>query len=159
CEVPFTSVTGNIQVSTLGGNDQLTLDLSGGNFFPPGGVNYAGGDPTTAPGDKLIITGGTQGTVTYNYTNAHDGSVVMSGVGTVPYTGLEPISNSGTATDVTFNLPSGVANTATLSDLGSGNSRLSSGGTFEQTDFANPTGSVTINGGALADSISVNALA
>ena len=52
-----------------------------------------------------MITGGSQGTVTYNYANAHDGCVVMSNFGTVTYTGLEPIINSGNATDVIFNLP------------------------------------------------------
>jgi CSLREA domain-containing protein len=158
CDVPLSSITGSMQVNSSAGSDTLTLDLGSGNFFPPGGITFNGGDPTTSPGDKLIITGGVQGTVTYNYTNAHDGSVVMQNFGTVTYTGLEPISNSGTATDLVFNLPSAV-NVATLSDLGSGNSRLGSTGTFEQTDFTNPSGSVTINGGSLNDSISVGALA
>jgi len=51
-----------------------------------------------------------------------------------------------------------VANSATLSDLGGGSSRLS-GATFEQTDFANPSGSLTINGGDLDDVFNVGALA
>jgi CSLREA domain-containing protein len=160
CDVPFSSIsiTGNIQVNTLGGNDSLTLALGGGNFFPAGGVIYNGGDPTTGPGDELFISGNNQGTVTYNYTNASDGNIVMSNFGKVTYTGLEPISNSGTATDVIFNLPT-AANVATLSDLSLGSSRLASTGTFELTDFVNPSGSVTINGGADNDSISVGALA
>jgi hypothetical protein len=158
CEVPVSSITGNIQVNGMGGNDTLTLSLAGGDFIPAGGLIYNGGSQTSTPGDKLVITGGNQGNVTYNYTNANDGSVVMQNFGTVTYTGLEPISNSGTATNVVFNLPT-AANVATLSDLGSGNSRLASTGTFEQTDFANPSGSVTINGSVLNDSISVGALA
>ena len=81
----------------------------------------------------------------------------MQNFGTVTYTGLEPISNSGAATHVIFNLPTG-GNVATLSGLGGGNSRLASTGTFELTDFANPSGSVTINGGADNDSINVGAL-
>ena len=74
------------------------------------------------PGDKLVITGGDQGTVTYNYssTSSHDGSVQMSNYGTVNYTGLEPIVNSGAATDVIFNFPPG-PDTITLGD--DGNSR------------------------------------
>jgi autotransporter-associated beta strand protein len=158
-EVPLASITGNIQVSTLGGNDTLTLALAGGDFIPAGGLSYAGGAQTSAPGDKLVITGGSQGAVTYNYANANDGNVVMSAFGTVTYTGLEPITNSGSAADVVFNLPAGTSSVATLSDLGGGSSRLASGGTFEQTDFANPTGSVTITGGSLNDFIGVNALA
>jgi len=77
-DVPLASISGQIQVNTLGGNDTLTLNLAGGNFFPAGGIAYAGGTQTSTPGDKLVITGGSQGTVTYNYTNANDGSVVMS---------------------------------------------------------------------------------
>ena len=106
-EVPFGSISGNIQVNTLGGNDVLTLNFSGGNMLPASGLSYTGGTQTAPPGDRLAIVGGSQGTVTYNYTNANDGSIAMSNLGTVSYTGLEPISNSGTATDVIFNLPAG----------------------------------------------------
>lgn len=159
-EVPFASISGgNIQVNTLGGNDLLTLNFAGGNILPTGGLSYAGGTQTSTPGDKLAITGGTQGTVTYNYTNPNDGSIVMSGYGTVSYTGLEPITNSGTAADVIFNLPAG-PNAATLADDGTGGNTLSrlSGATFEATTFANPTGSVTINRGNAADTIAINAM-
>jgi hypothetical protein len=77
------------------------------------------------------------------------------------YTGLEPIINSGTATDVIFNLPA-AASVATLGDdgtSGNGMSRLSSApATVELTDFANPTGSLTINRGNAGDALKVNAL-
>ncbi|MDX6443283.1 MAG: hypothetical protein QOH71_357 [Blastocatellia bacterium] len=158
CEIAVDDVTGNIQVNTLDGSDTLTLDFSGGNFMPHG-LNFDGGDPTTGPGDKLKIVGGSQGTVTYNYTTANSGSVAMSAFGTVTYTGLEPISNSGTATDVIFNLPS-TGNAATLADdgtVGNGMSRLSAA-TFETTDFSNPSGSLTINRGSSGDTLVVNAL-
>ena len=46
-------------------------------------------------GQRARILGGAQGTVTYNYTNATDGSIVMSAFGTVTYTGLAPITNTG----------------------------------------------------------------
>jgi CSLREA domain-containing protein len=160
CEVPLASIlTGSIQVNALAGSDSLTLALANGNFFPPGGVVYSGGDPTTGPGDKLFITGGSQGTVTYHYTNAHDGTVAMSTFGTVSYTGLEPISNTGTATNIIFELPPG-PNAATLADDGIvGNTMLRlSGTTFETTEFANPTASLAIKRGNTADTIEVNAL-
>jgi hypothetical protein len=155
-DVPFASLT-SIQVNTLGGNDALTLALAGGNVIPSGGLAYAGGAQTTS--DKLSITGGTQGNVTYNYTNANDGSVVMQNFGTVSYTGLEPISNSGTASNIIFNLPAG-PNAVTLADDGTGGNTLSrlSGATFETTDFANPTGSLTLNRGNASDTLTVGAL-
>ena len=159
--VPFASITGNILFDTQGGNDTVTIALAGGNVFPPGGIFYNGGTQTSTPGDKLVITGGNQGTVTYNYTNGIPGAgnIVMSNFGTVFYTGLEPITNSGTATDVIFNLPAGPTTPVTLADDGVANtlSRLS-GATFETTDFANPTSSVQINRGNAADTMVVNAL-
>ena len=55
-------------VNTLGGNDTLTVDVSGGDCIPGDGVFYNGGPQTGTPGDKLAITGNGQGTVIYNYT-------------------------------------------------------------------------------------------
>jgi hypothetical protein len=159
--IPFSAVTGSITINTLGGNDTATLDLSGGDFINAGGVEFNGGNPTTGPGDRLVILGGAQGTVTYNFTNGHDGSVVMSNFGTVRYTGLEPITNDGTATDVIFNLP-GTNDLAFLEDNGAtptdGMLRLrSTTATFEQTDFAVPSNSLTINLGAGNDTLTLSA--
>jgi dockerin type I repeat protein len=160
-DVLISSVTGSTQINGNDGNDTLTLDLSGGNPFPSGGINFNGGNPTTSPGDKLVITGGSQGTVTYTYTNAHDGKIVMSNFGTLNYTGLEPITNSGSATDVVFNLPSAASNVV-LEDSGTSSDGIvrlrSSNGTFETTAFANPSGTVTINRGSAADTFTVNNL-
>lgn len=111
----------------------------------------------------MTIGGGSQGTVTYGYGPMNgDGTVNMSNFGLVTYTGLEPITNSGTSTDVIFNLPTGATNHAVLGDdggLGNGFSRLSSSpSTFELTNFTNPSGSVTINRGNASDDLTVNAL-
>ena len=123
-----------------------------------GGVTFNGG---AAGDDRLAITGGSQGAVTYNYTNSNDGSVVMSNFGTLNYTGLEPITNTGTATNVVFNLPA-AASTAVLEDDGISSNGLSqlrsTNVTFETTTFANPTGTITINRGNAADALIVNAL-
>jgi autotransporter-associated beta strand protein len=138
-------------------NDPLIVNLSAGNPLT-GGVKFNGG---AAGNDRLTFTGGNQGTVTYNYSNGHDGSVVLSNFGTLTYTGLEPISNSGSATDIVFNLPA-TASTAVLEDDGTtvnGIAQLrSSNGTFETTVFANPSGGVTINRGNAADTLTVNNL-
>src|SRR6185295_14730779 len=89
------------------------------------------------------------------------GSVEISNFGNVVYTGLEPITNTGTATDIIFNLPTGAGtNVVTLADDGTGANGLSrlSGANFEDTDFSNPTNSVQINRGTAADTMAVNAL-
>ena len=159
--IPASAFTGNLALNTAGGNDTVTLDLTGGNFIHAGGVDFNGGNPTASPGDKLVITGGAQGVVTYNHTNVSDGSIVMSTIGTVRYTGLEDgIVNSGTATDVTFNLP-GTDDIATFGDNGTtptdGLLRLGgSSGTFQQIDFGIPTNSLTINLGAGNDTFTHN---
>src|SRR4029453_281517 len=77
----------------------------------------------------------------------------------VPTRGGEPISNTGTATNVIFELPAG-PNAVTLTDDGTGGNTMSrlSGATFETTDFANPSASLTIKRGSAADTVAVNAL-
>ncbi len=158
-EVPFSSImSGIIQIDTLGGNDSLTLALAGGNFIPVGGVIFAGGSDN----DSLTITGDDQGTVTYNYTNANDGSIVMGNFGTVTYTGLEPIVNTGTASDIIFHLPASGDVQAILQDdgiSGNGLSTLRSNpNAFETTMFSNPSGSLMINRGSASDDVSLSAL-
>ncbi len=153
--VPVASVMGSITVNTFGGNDSLTVNLSGCNVIPAGGLFFNGGEN---PGDDdgLNIVNGNQGTVTYGYGATYgDGTVAMSNYGTITYTGLEPISNTGTAADVIFDLPSASANNATLADIGGGMTRLSAP-TFEQTDFATPSGSVTLNRGHVDDTFNVS---
>ncbi len=114
-EVPFASITGNITVNTLGGNDTLTVDWRAATSFPATAVlqrrradEHSGrqaGHHRRRPGHRHL-----------QLYNANDGSVVMSNFGTVTYTGLEPITNTGTATDIIFNLPT--ANGVTLADDG-----------------------------------------
>src|SRR5262249_43687602 len=123
--VPAASVTGTQTIVATGnGNDVLTVDLSAGNPIRSGGLTFDGGNPATSPGDSLIITGGSQGQVTYTLNNATDGQIVMSSVGTINFTGVETISNGGTATDLTFNLPAG-PNSVTLADDGATGNALS----------------------------------
>ena len=146
------TATSSITIYGSNSSDVLTIDLSGGDPIPSGGLTFEAG---TSNNGTLDITGGSEGTVTYNYTSAHNGSIVMSSLGTVNYTGLVPVVNSGTASDVIVNLPSG-PNTVTLGD--SGGTLSVSGSTIETTDFPNPTGSLTINPGSTSDALTVNAL-
>ncbi len=81
----------------------------------------------------------------------------MSNFGTVNFTGLEPIVNSGTTDNMVVNLPS-TASSLTFSDDGvnsNGRSRLSAA-TIEQIDFTNPTNSLAINRGTSSDTLAIN---
>ncbi|TWU24578.1 choice-of-anchor Q domain-containing protein [Bythopirellula polymerisocia] len=162
--VPLASITANqIDVDTAAGNDRLELDYAGG-FFPLD-VSFAGGDPTTGPGDSLAITGGTFSSVTHTHTGSDAGNIVLNtGTtgSTITYTGLEPVDMTGsTITDLFFNLP-GTADNAILEDdgtSGNGISRIrSQNGTFETTTFTSPTNSLTVNLGSDAATFTVASL-
>lgn len=158
--IPLTSpdlatVTG-LRVDTGAGNDTLALDFSNGAFALLGNgysVDFVGGTGS----DELQLLGGVWDTNQYDYdiatgpTDGFAGTITLTDVLvsslTVNFEGLEPILNTGTVTVVIFNLPA-VANGVFLEDNGiaaDGISRLRSNGTFELTDFANPTGSLTVN--------------
>ncbi|WP_425614617.1 cohesin domain-containing protein [Anatilimnocola sp. NA78] len=157
--IPLSATTGSITLDLGGGADVVTLNLASGDVIPTGGLRFHGGLPVTNSGDQLILSGGSQGSVAYNYGPASDGNVVLGNFGTVTYTGLEAIVNSGTATNVSLNLPA-VNNTITVEDDGTNGNGLSrvSGSTIVTTDFTNPTGAFSLNRGSAADSIAFAAL-
>lgn len=159
--VPLASFTGEIRVNTLGGTDRLRVDYATGGFFG-NSIVFDGGTPTTGPGDSLEIVGGNFSTVTSNHTNGSTGSISLQASGggsaTISYTGLEPVLiNAGSIGEMVFNLTSNHDN-AVLEYDSNGVSRLrSANGAFEVTSFTNPTISLTINGGAGNDTITVAA--
>src|SRR5262245_13314234 len=142
------------------GNDTLQID---GLIALSGGVTFNGGAQSGPPGDSLALAGGTASSATVTYTNASDGTAVLTaGVTamTANFTGIEPMDISGlTIADLMLVLPN-THNEAVLEDDGTtGNSiqRLRSvTGTFETTVFSNPTNSLTINGGDGTDNLTVN---
>ncbi len=154
-----------LSVETGAGNDTLALDFSNGAFALLGNgysVDFVGGTGS----DELQLLGGVWDTNQYDYdiatgpTDGFAGTITLTDVLvsslTVNFEGLEPILNTGTVTDVIFNLPA-VANGVFLEDNGiaaDNISRLRSDGTFELTDFTNPTGSLTVNmTGAFSDTV------
>ncbi|HRI05200.1 MAG TPA: FG-GAP-like repeat-containing protein, partial [Pyrinomonadaceae bacterium] len=163
----------SISVNTFDGSDTLNVNLSGCDIIPGagpagdaasfavGGINFGGGANTTGPGDKLNIIGGSATTQTFNFTNEHDGNVVLAGgsvAGTISYTGLEPVSSTVTATNVILNY-SAVTETITVSqDAGATTqTKVDSDVGGESVSFVNPTTSLEINGGDTGnDTINVN---
>ncbi|MGV2338931.1 MAG UNVERIFIED_CONTAM: hypothetical protein LVR18_34595 [Planctomycetaceae bacterium] len=113
-----------------------------------------------AAGDDKIVVVGTQTTTTYGYTNTTDGSIVLSGLGTINYTGLDPITNSGTSANAIFNIPTTGNVDVVLADDPTALSTLIrvSGvdSEFELTDLAAPTSALTINRGAATDTVRVD---
>jgi hypothetical protein len=149
----------SLVVNGQGGTDTLIVDYSNGPIPVP--ISYDGGP---GPGDGLVVTGYTGGTVRSTYTGPHTGKVVVGAGGPITYANLAPLTLSGTATDLIFDLPAGSNPDANLGDDGgpgdpdatndAGFSALS-GSTFEYTEFANPTGSLTVNLGGAGDTLTL----
>ncbi len=148
----------SITVNTGGGNDTLVVNLGSGDVIPTA-INFDGG----AGNDSLSIVGGSQGNVTYNYTDSNSGSVVMS-QGTVNYTGIEPLTNTGTADNVIFTLPGTEDTTVVLEQVDANTIRLKStlspAPSFEFTEFTKPNanGSITINLGDADQTLTIVSL-
>ena len=83
-------------------------------------------------------------------------SEVKSRIEVAEATGLTPLTNSGTAANVIFNLPTGI-NAATLANA-AGSQLILSGSPvlFEATTFNNPTNALTINAGSIQDTLAIS---
>ena len=153
--IPAASITGSqIIVNGGGGNDQLTVDLTG--TTPTQHITFHGGGQAGAPGDTLVLDGGTFTNTNYDFDNENDGSIDLDGFN-VTYTGLEPITSTITATNVILNY-SGVDETITVTNAGGGQTTVDSTA-GEITTFNNPTESLTINAGDGTDVIDIDSLA
>jgi hypothetical protein len=144
--------TGVIVFNTLGGDDTLTVDFSGGNFTKA--IDFRGGaNVSSNPGDRLVLQGGGSFTnANFGFTNAHDGTIVITGNSSISYTGLEPITSNITAANVTLNY-SATGETLTVTDAGSGKTTVTSNTAAETVTFNNPTGTLLINAGDTGDDI------
>ncbi|MFH0780998.1 MAG: DUF4347 domain-containing protein [Pseudomonadota bacterium] len=151
--VSLTDFTGGIIVNTMGGDDLLTVDYTSGDFSRQ--ITYNGGDNVTATGDALSLLGGTS--AVFSFANASDGTVDISGNATLSYTGLEPIALSGLLVDVTLDF-SNVTETITITDLGGGQTHVTSTASESFTLFSLPTNSLTINAGDGDDIINLVSL-
>ena len=136
------------------GDDTLTIDFDGGDYVPA--ITFNGNGETNSPnGDTLALQGGGAfSDLTFNYVNENDGSVDISGNATITYTGLEPVSSTITAANVTLNY-SGATETITIDDDGA-TATVDSNVGGEMTSFSTPTASLTVNGGGGADTFIVN---
>ena len=76
------------------------------------------------------------------------GSIVMSNFGSVNFTGLEPITNTGSSSDIVFNLPTGATNVAKLGDDTSGGNNIALG-TSALLSNTNRDNLIAIGGDAL----------
>ncbi|MCO6456926.1 MAG: Ig-like domain-containing protein [Pirellulaceae bacterium] len=155
--IPLSAFSGGIIVDAQGGDDSLTIDFSGGNFSVP--IQYNGGPQDTPSGDQLVLQGGSFANAVFGFVNEHDGTIDLTGNGTITYTGLEPVTSSIDAANVTLNYSS-TAETITVTDAGGGQTTVDSDLGGETVTFDNPTTSLTINAGNTGnDTVNIDSLA
>ncbi|HND54394.1 MAG TPA: autotransporter-associated beta strand repeat-containing protein, partial [Pirellulaceae bacterium] len=127
--VPFSSITGEVQINTLGGNDSLT------------------------------ITGGAAvETITHRPTAALDGSIDMTGRSRVSYVGVETIDDQLMATNRTFEFWGG-GETISVGDATANDSRMRIDSTLgPQIDFRLPSSLLSVLAGSGDDTVNLNSL-
>ena len=151
-----TASTTSLTINGLGGNDTLTIDASGGNPFPAGGINFDGG----ANADSITLQGGNFASGVSTPSGPGSGTLVYTGGATgaamLTYANLEPITDTNVAANYTIN-GTAVADTINVVNGPSGTTQVNSGGTptFELINFANKT-NVTVDALAGVDVIAVN---
>jgi RTX calcium-binding nonapeptide repeat (4 copies) len=143
-----------IDVSGLGGQDELTIDFGFGDVIPVDGINYDGGAGT----DSLQFDHGTFNTVTYNATGPGAGNVDFGGGDVVTFDNLAPVTDNSSATHRVFNDATGLGQTIEVVDGGGGLTTIDDGGTngFESVSFAPPSSDLAVNAGDGNDSIVVD---
>ncbi len=131
--IPLSSITGSLIVQGAGGNDKLTIDFAGGNPIPTIGIDFNGGvggdDSLTLAGYSLTTADGVAD-VSVTHTTSDSGAIALTGLGTVSFDEIEPLSLTGTAADISITLPAG-ADIVTLGD--DGNAQDSNGNTANTT--------------------------
>ncbi|MCM2374920.1 FG-GAP-like repeat-containing protein [Aporhodopirellula aestuarii] len=152
---PLGSIS-DLTINGLDGSDTLTVDYSGGNPVPAGGVVFDGG---SRPGDvdSLTIFGGSASMVTHTFLNPNDGSVDIDG-SVVNYVGLEPITDDMNANDRVFNFDGGTETISLGADPNKAGANLIDSSLGESVSFTNPIRSLTINSGDGDDVINITTL-
>jgi autotransporter-associated beta strand protein len=116
-EMPLASIAGSLVIDTLGGNDTVTVDYTGGDLLD---IVYNGG-----PGglDGLAVIGDSTQTASYSPDSLVTGNgTVVTSAGTIYFSELEPVDITGFGT-ATLALPGGddVLNIENGVDFVSGN--------------------------------------
>ncbi len=92
--IPLNNITGTITINTAGGNDNVTLDFSGGNIHPAGGIVFNGGlggdDSLRITGYNLSVADGITD-VSVVHHSADSGTVMLAGLGTIDFDEIEPL--------------------------------------------------------------------
>jgi hypothetical protein len=92
-DLPFSSIT-SLTINALGGDDALSIELSGGDPVPAGGLFYNAGDEASAAGDSLTFLGtdGQAAIYSPSGTAPGTGTLEITGLGNIELTGVGPLT-------------------------------------------------------------------
>lgn len=142
--IPTNAIQTELIINGLPGtDDQITIDLDN-MTIPTSGITFNGG---AGGNDELIITGGVLGTTTIDLTGQGSGNLDFEtdGNNEINFTGLEPVDTTGsTINNLIFNINASTTD-GELRDSGANSSLLFTSNSNEDTVFATPSGSLTIN--------------
>ncbi|QDU28581.1 Bifunctional hemolysin/adenylate cyclase precursor [Anatilimnocola aggregata] len=152
-KIPFASITGNVTLETLAGNDTVTIDFTGGNPLPAGGLTFNGG---AGGNDTLSFVGTGLASATLTHTDATSGSLLLDGK-TLTYTGLDPILVTTPGANWVLEYTTDAAAVTLAAD--GANLKVTRAGVAEEVTI-NPAGlaSLTIRTGTGADTIEFDSL-
>lgn len=149
----------SITINGSGDNDTVIVDQTGG--WVNESILFNGFGQTSGTfGDTLRFEGGNFNTVTYTFTNAHDGFVNVDGA-VLQYAGLEPIFDNMNVANRVFTFNNNSSDITLQNDIDqpggpfAGWSQISSVSDSEIVFFTNATNSLTVNAGDGDDVISV----
>ncbi|MEN8178381.1 MAG: hypothetical protein ABFS39_07120 [Pseudomonadota bacterium] len=149
-EINTNSFTGFTAFSGGDGDDAFIIDFSSIGLLD---VTLDGALGT----DSLLIQNGSHVDVVYNYIDSdiagNNGEISIDSH-VIAFTGLDPIINTGSVTNIVFNLPDVTVNNLTLENYAAivGNTELV-GTIIQSNSFSNPTNSLTINLGDMGDTL------
>jgi hypothetical protein len=139
-----------ITINGSADDDTLTLDLAGG-AMPD--ITYNGGGGY----DTLVLQNADGTTMTYTPSSTTDGTLDLDG-NSLTFTGLAPITQSGTVADVVIDTTAPGAQTIDI-DATATDTTVDANGGFELITFSNATNSLIVNAGDGDDTISLNTYA
>jgi hypothetical protein len=149
----------SITIQGMDGNDTATLDFSGGNFIPSGGITYDGG--STTEDNALVFKRGNFTNEVLNATGAGAGKITLDGTGQIRFTNLQQVDDTTTATNYTLIATDNSEQINVVDALhqvdGLQATQINSGAsaTFALVNIANKR-NVTVNGRGGSDSFSLN---
>nr|HPM81869.1 autotransporter-associated beta strand repeat-containing protein [Candidatus Anammoximicrobium sp.] len=136
-----------LQIDGLAGNDTVTIDFSGGDPIPAGGVIFDGGDGS----DAMNVLGGTFAAVTHHFTGPGAGNLDLDGDGVadITYGGLEPFLMTSGIGDLVLDIQQAGVTDAVLRDYtgpgDAGHSELAfTAHSGEDFQFTAPSSSLTV---------------